>query len=136
MRHTLLIVSALLAAPALSAATPQQLLQEYTRQARAEVKEYTAPSVATGRQLFTARPRDWSCSTCHSADPAARGRHVVTGKAIAPLAPAANDARFRDVSRADKWFRRNCNDTLGRPCTAAEKADLLAYLLATGKNGD
>ena len=33
-----------------------------------------------------------------------------------------------DVARVDKWFRRNCNDVLSRECSAAEKADVLAYL--------
>jgi hypothetical protein len=54
---------------------------------------------------------------------------VKTGKAIAPLAPAANAERFTDAGKAEKWFRRNCNDVLGRACTASEKADVLAYLL-------
>jgi hypothetical protein len=29
----------------------------------------------------------------------------------------------------EKWFRRNCNDVLGRTCTPSEKADVMAYLL-------
>ena len=37
--------------------------------------------------------------------------------------------RFTDVTRSEKWFRRNCNDVVGRECTAAEKADVLAWLL-------
>ena len=52
-----------------------------------------------------------------------------TGKAIAPLAPAANAERFADAGKVEKWFRRNCNDVLGRACTPSEKADVLAYLL-------
>ena len=69
-----------------------------------------------------------------ASDPTRPGRHAVTGKSIEPLAPAADPARFRDASHVEKWFKRNCNDTLDRPCTAAEKADLLAYLL-TLRNG-
>jgi len=30
----------------------------------------------------------------------------------------------------DKWFRRNCNDTLNRLCSAQEKADVMAWLLS------
>jgi hypothetical protein len=30
----------------------------------------------------------------------------------------------------DKWFRRNCNDTLNRVCTPQEKADVTAWLLS------
>ena len=36
---------------------------------------------------------------------------------------------IRDRCRVEKWFRRNCNDVVGRECTAAEKADVLAWLL-------
>jgi hypothetical protein len=57
------------------------------------------------------------------------GRHVVTGKAIAPLAPAFNAERFSDAAKSEKWFRRNCGDVVGRECSASEKADLLAWLL-------
>jgi len=28
------------------------------------------------------------------------------------------------------WFKRNCNDAWGRDCTAQEKADFLAFMLA------
>ena len=45
-----------------------------------------------------------------------------------PLAPAAHARRFSDAAKAEKWFRRNCNDVLGRECSAAEKADVLAWL--------
>jgi hypothetical protein len=61
------------------------------------------------------------------------GRHVVTSKAIQPLAPSANPNRFQDRARVEKWFKRNCNDTVGRECTSAEKADVLAYLISLGK---
>ena len=46
--------------------------------------------------------------------------------------PSVNPARFQDRAKADKWFKRNCNDTVGRDCTAAEKADVLAYLISLG----
>ena len=60
---------------------------------------------------------------------AAPGQHVVTGKAIEPLAPSANPARFTRAAKVAKWFQRNCNDVLQRPCTAQEKGDVLAWLL-------
>jgi mono/diheme cytochrome c family protein len=129
MRNFWILAAALLAAPILQAATPEDLLQVYSRQARADVTTWSVPSVAAGRELFVRRRVDWSCSSCHTSNPGATGRHVVTGKIIAPLAPAVNAERFRDPARAEKWFKRNCNDTLGRPCTAAEKADMLAYLM-------
>jgi hypothetical protein len=58
------------------------------------------------------------------------GRHAKTGKPIAPLAPAANTERFTDAAKSEKWFRRNCNDVVGRPCTTQEKGDVLAYLMS------
>jgi hypothetical protein len=57
-------------------------------------------------------------------------KHASTGKAIDPLAPAANPDAFTDAARVDKWFRRNCKDVLSRECTAAEKSDVVAFLLA------
>ena len=44
------------------------------------------------------------------------------------MAPAFNAERFTDAAKVEKWFRRNCNDVVGRECTAAEKADVLAWL--------
>jgi len=82
-----------------------------------------------GQQLFTTRHgREWSCSTCHGAVPTQAGRHASTGKPIAPLAPAVNPERFVDAAKTEKWFRRNCNDVMGRECSAAEKADVISWL--------
>ena len=130
MRTICMLTAGLLAAPTLQATTPDDLLRDYTRQARADVVAYAGPSATAGQRFFVTRHGEWSCSTCHTSDPGTMGRHVVTGKPIAPLAPTANPERFRDAARAEKWFRRNCNDTLNRACTAAEKADVLAYLLS------
>ncbi|MBS0396047.1 MAG: DUF1924 domain-containing protein [Proteobacteria bacterium] len=114
------------ALPAL-AATPGELLAGYAAQAR-RADPAASPSAARGAQFFTRAPREWSCASCHTRDPRADGRHVVTGKSIRPLAPVANPARFTDAARVEKWFHRNCGDVLGRECTPAEKADLIAYL--------
>ena len=53
-----------------------------------------------------------------------------TGKEVAPLAPAANAERFASPAKVEKWFKRNCQDVLERPCTAQEKGDFIAYLLS------
>lgn len=83
-----------------------------------------------GRVFFNSRHGgDWSCASCHGNPPTAAARHASTGKAITPLAPAFNPERFTDTAKADKWFRRNCNDVLKRECSAGEKADMLAWLL-------
>ena len=83
-----------------------------------------------GRTFFISRHGgEWSCASCHGQAPTAGGKHASTGKAIDPLAPAFNPKVFTDTARVDKWFRRNCNDVLARECSAAEKADVLAYLI-------
>lgn len=90
-----------------------------------------SPNPAQGQQFFNARHgREWSCASCHGALPTGEGKHASTGKAIGPLAPAFNPERFTDAAKSEKWFRRNCNDVLARECTAAEKADVLAWLIS------
>ena len=64
----------------------------------------------------------------HTTSPTGEGKHAATGKTIGPLAPAFNPERFTDNAKVEKWFRRNCNDVVSRECTAAEKADVLAWL--------
>lgn len=71
-----------------------------------------------------------SCASCHGTPPTRSGKHANTGKTIDPLAPAFNPKAFTDAARVAKWFRRNCKDVLARECSAAEKADVLAYLAA------
>jgi uncharacterized membrane protein len=106
------------------AATPAEQLAAYTAQTG------TPAQPARGEQFFTSQHgKDWRCATCHTATPTVQGKHASTGKLIAPLAPAANADRFTDTAKTEKWFRRNCNDVLGRECTAGEKADLLSWLL-------
>jgi mono/diheme cytochrome c family protein len=107
------------------AATPAELQAGYTAQAGAGA----AADAARGQQFFTAtHGREWSCASCHGALPTQAGKHASTGKAIGALAPAFNPQRFTDPAKVEKWFRRNCNDVAGRECSAAEKADLLAWL--------
>jgi len=72
------------------------------------------------------KPR--SCSTCHTDNPRAVGKHARTGKAIEPLAPSVNPQRLTDVREIEKWFKRNCKWTIGRECTPQEKGDFLSYL--------
>jgi cytochrome c553 len=71
-----------------------------------------------------------SCSTCHGKDLSKEGKHHKTGKVIQPMAPSVNKERFTEVKKMEKWFKRNCNDVLGRECTAQEKGDFLKFLLS------
>jgi mono/diheme cytochrome c family protein len=126
LRHRL--AAALLAGAACAglpalAATPAELLAGYTAQAGGPAQ------AARGQAFFTTtHGREWSCASCHGATPTGAGKHAGTGKPIQPLAPAFNPERFSDPAKAEKWFRRNCNDVAGRECSAAEKADVLAWL--------
>ncbi len=51
------------------------------------------------------------------------------GKDIEPMAASVNPKRYADRAEVEKWFKRNCNDVVGRECTLAEKGDVLTYLL-------
>lgn len=91
-------------------------------------------SAARGESFFkTKHGNEWSCSSCHTENPAAPGKHAKTDKAIQPLAPSANTERFTDPGKVAKWFKRNCNDVLDRVCTPQEKGDVLTYLLTVKK---
>ena len=121
-RFALATISVAFAAAA-HATTPAESLAGYSAQAG------QAASAARGQQLFTTRHgREWSCSTCHGATPTGTGKHASTGKEIKPMAPAFNAERFTDAAKVEKWFRRNCNDVVGRECSAGEKADVIAWL--------
>lgn len=103
--------------------TPAEQLKRWT------VEAGTSASADRGKVFFNSRHGgEWSCSSCHNAPPTTEGKHANTGKPIAPLAPAFNPKAFTEVAKVDKWFRRNCKDVLARECTAAEKADVMAYL--------
>ena len=120
----LLSASALWVAP-VWAGTPAQQLEALTAQAGRN------PNLAQGQKFFNAtHGREWSCASCHNATPTGAGKHASTGKAITALAPTFNPERFTDPAKSEKWFRRNCKDVLARECSAAEKADVLAWLIS------
>ncbi len=107
------------------AVTPVELLAGYTAQAGQPA------NAAKGEAFFKAsHGQEWQCTSCHGKLPMSGGRHASTDKAIEPLAPAANAKRFTDSAKGEKWLRRNCKDVLARECSAAEKADVLAWLIS------
>jgi hypothetical protein len=113
------------------AVTPGELQKRFEADARAAAPSFAGFSAERGQAFFNAtHGGEWSCASCHTGNPLAAGKHAKTGKVIAPLAPAANPERFTDAAAAEKWFRRNCNDVLGRACTAQEKGDVLQYLMS------
>ena len=126
-----LVLLALLAATAAGAETPHALLDTYAAEAASRTPGFQA-SARRGADFFGRRfgvsEKMPACVSCHTEDPTQAGRHAITGRDIKPLAPRANPARFTDAAKAEKWFGRNCREVVGRPCSAAEKADLLRFL--------
>jgi hypothetical protein len=108
--------------------SPTNLLDTYKTQAKAA--GVAAGDAARGQSFFNStHGNEWKCASCHGALPTGKGEHAITHKVIEPLAPGFNAQRFSDLAKADKWFRRNCKDVLARECSAAEKADVLAWLI-------
>ena len=121
----------LLLSIAAQAETPQQIGQTYATEAAARQAGFT-PSAKRGetffRQRFANNDKMSACTSCHTDSPLNAGQHVVTGKAIRPLAVAANVQRFSDPAKVEKWFGRNCREVIGRDCTPAEKADFVTTM--------
>lgn len=126
----LLAACAAWAALPASAATPAELMSGYQAEAARQSPGFQA-SARRGAEFhvrqFGVSAKLPSCATCHGDNPAQPGRHAVTDKAIKPLAPAASAERFSDPAKVEKWFRRNCTEVVGRECSAAEKADFVAF---------
>ena len=113
-----------------SAQTADEALATLKAEAKSAESTFQGFSTAAGKQFFDQKHgNDLSCSSCHTENPAAAGKHAKTGKLIEALAPAANPERFTDAKKVAKWFKRNCHDVLARECTPQEKGDVLAYLL-------
>jgi hypothetical protein len=137
MRRAISVFAALLlGGDAAHAAGPGDFIAAFAAEARRADASFVGFSAERGARFFgSTRGGDWSCATCHGATPTGVGEHVVTGKRIEPLAPAANPQRFTDAAKVDKWFARNCNDVVKRPCTSQEKGDVLAWLMSLPGEG-
>jgi len=118
-----------------SAATPRDdILGQYAAAAKTSSPAFSGFSAKRGETLhlgkFTGgKPDTPSCTTCHGDSPRSTGR-TPAGKAIDPVAVSASPARYTDPAKVEKWFRRNCNEVLGRECTALEKGDWLTYVIS------
>ncbi len=129
--YAALIISLSSAVAQADSKTVNKLLQNYASQ------NATTPDEKQGEQLwkktfnydgeFSTR----SCTSCHTKDLTAVGKHVKTGKQIKPMSPSSNAQRFTDSKKVEKWFKRNCLWTMNRECSAQEKANLLVYLNKT-----
>lgn len=134
LQVTAALLLAGLAAPSLAqpGAAQRAVLDRAVTAARTTETGF-APSPERGRVLFMSspaagKPDTPSCTSCHTTN-LARAGQARAGKTIEPLAPSVVPTRLSDSATVDKWFRRNCPDVLGRDCTAAERADLLAFLI-------
>ena len=126
-----IFLALLMAGGAAAAATPREMITTYAAEAARQAPGFQ-PSARRGAEFYARRfavsEKMPACVSCHTDSPVQAGRHVVTGKAIKPLAPRAEAARFSDPAKTEKWFRRNCTEVLGRECSAAEKADFVQFL--------
>lgn len=130
MKFLPLLLAACLATT-VHAETPSRMLAAYKAEAAVQTPAFQ-PSGQRGGEFFAKHfnvsEKMPSCTACHTPNPTQAGTHAVTGKAIRPLSPAANAARFTDPGKVEKWFRRNCREVVGRECVPAEKADFIAYV--------
>jgi hypothetical protein len=121
------LLALLLCASSAHADTPQQILDGLVAQAG-------PASVTRGEKLFRGKFSGGktadSCTACHTENAKLPGQHARTHKAIDPIAPVAQKDRFTDAAKVEKWFKRNCQEVLGRVCSAQEKADFTAYMIS------
>jgi hypothetical protein len=117
-----------------AAAARETLLEPYAVAARAANSAFSGFSAARGEKLHVTRfaggkPETPACTSCHGDTPRGAGRSPA-GKAIDAVALSVTPSRYGDAAKVEKWFKRNCNDVLGRQCTPLEKGDWLTYMIS------
>lgn len=137
MKNHILIMILLASAPLSFShaenSTVNNLLQDYSIQGAGTV------DVEQGKQLWQKvfnKNGGRSCASCHTNDLTRNGKHIKTNKEIKPMSPSVNPERLTDSKKVNKWFKRNCKWTLGRECTAQEKANFLVFIERTSKFQD
>ena len=125
---------ALLSTAAVGAGLSQKpVLDAYLVAAKAESAGFSSFSAERGKAFFLKKfdvsAEAPSCSSCHTTDPKRPGQ-TRAGKEIAPMAVSVTPDRFTDTEKVEKWFTRNCQTVVGRACTAAEKGDFIAFMMA------
>ena len=104
------------------------LLTKYREQGAGNVNAKAGETLWGRRFKDPENGEERACTTCHTNDLHATGRHAKTGKPIAPMAASANPKRLTDPKFIEKWFSRNCRWTLGRECTPGEKGSFLLFI--------
>ena len=123
---------ALMFAGASIAGPREDQLATYASAAKAANPAFSGFSANRGKTLHTqtfsgGKADTPSCTTCHGKDTRTAGR-ALTGKAIDPVAVSVTPSRYTDAAKVEKWFKRNCNEVLGRECSAQEKGDWLSFM--------
>lgn len=131
IKNTCFTLLLLASANSVFADTPASLIAGYAAEA-AKTTPGFAPSAKRGQEFFT---KKWGvsqkmpdCTACHGKNINIDGKHVITGKHIAPFSPAVNPERFTKFAKIEKWFKRNCTEVVGRECSASEKADFIQFI--------
>lgn len=114
-------------------ASAEKLAAKYEGIAKNNDPAYKGLSATDGEAFFKhdqmVKGKPIACASCHTANPADPGKHIVTGKRIRPLSPVVNPKRFANLDKVEANFTKHCNDIIERDCTAQEKGNYIAYLL-------
>lgn len=139
MKYTNLVLAALLGFTAVSAqadvASAEKMEKLYTTIAKSVTPTYAGPNAEAGKEFYNRKitplkgGKEVACASCHTANPADKGKHIATGKSIKPLSPVVNAKRFSDLDKVEDKFTKHCNEIIGADCKPEEKADFIAYLL-------
>jgi hypothetical protein len=112
----------------------EEQLDKYASAAKAADPAFSGFSATRGKvlhtQAFASGKADTpACTSCHGNDTRGAGRNPA-GKAIDPMALSVSPSRYSDPAKVEKWFKRNCNEVLGRECTPREKGDWLSFMIS------
>ena len=134
MKNHILLMTLLVSMPLsfshAESAAVNNLLQDYAAQGA------NTADAEQGKQLWQKtfnKNGERSCVSCHTKDLTQNGKHIKTNKDIKPMSPSVNPERLTQGKKVNKWFKRNCKWTLGRECTAQEKANFLIYIEKSSK---
>lgn len=132
--RVIVLVATLSAAASSFAGTREDLLARYASAAKASAPAFTGFSAQRGEAFYAkkfggGKPDTPACTSCHSSSPREPGR-TLAGKTIEPMAVSVTSDRYTDPAKVEKWFKRNCNEVLGRECTPLEKGDWLTTMMS------
>ena len=133
LSHALVAVFALSISGAGVAGPREDQLAAYAAAAKSANPAFAGFSAARGKTLHTqafagGKPDTPACTSCHGNESRGPGR-TPAGKAVEPMALSVSPSRYTDPAKVEKWFKRNCNEVLGRECSAQEKGDWLTFMV-------